>query len=212
MAAAVRSRPGAPTLRVMGARRIDYFEFDFDDDLACPDCGRHWKAGDLFEPYEEVMDFVCGECGKMIAIVVFPTVDEIKRAAAAGNPKAIEELPSALEQEAFWKRLERLCLKSPEQLPDLDGDRLEFDWDMEEDEDDERWTVIRSGGAEVWREPAVWEGMSRFFEVEALLAERYGSRFDSLAPTEASMMYLYADRGHFDVPPGRERPEVRSRT
>ena len=59
----------------------------------------------------------------------------------------------------------------------------------------ERWTVIRHGSTEVWREPAVYEAYERFDEVKAILKQRYGKRFRSLTPTKASKMWLYGD--HF---------------
>lgn len=176
----------------MAAEHFDYFEFDLNDKLKCPSCGRVSRASDLLETYAEVADFVC-RCGHMIAIVSYPTVEETKQAAAKGNPKALRELDHALAIEAYAKRFQRLKIKGPDELPGLVGERLAFNWDFEEDEG-EHWTVIRCAGVEVAREPAVFEGQDRFDEVKAILTQRYGERFAELRPTNASGLYLYGDR------------------
>jgi hypothetical protein len=176
----------------MAKRIINYFDFDLDGELACPNCGRRSRAGDLIEIYDELSDFVC-PCGNMIAIVPHPTVEETKRAAAAGNPKAIAELDHALRVEARRKRVEELKLKPTDALPELDGGELAFAWDFEEG-DDEKWTVIRCGSTVVHRELAVYEGQDRFDEVKQILKEAYGERFAELRPTQASLLYLYGDR------------------
>ena len=38
-------------------------------------------------------------------------------------------------------------------------------------------------------------GHERFHEVKELLRQRYGTRFASLTPTQASELYLYGDHG-----------------
>jgi hypothetical protein len=84
-------------------------------------------------------------------------------------------------------------LRSPEQLPDLDGDELRLVWGQDERGEGEQWTVIRFGDRVISSEPAFWESVPRFGEVKALLRQRYGSRFHSLTPSEESKMYLYGD-------------------
>ena len=175
------------------ARITSYYEISLDDPIECP-CGWRGRIRDEFEVYDAVFDVRCADCGRMLLIVSHPTIEETKRAAAAGNRAARRELAPALRVERFRERFEALKLTTGDQLPELDGKRLEFAWDFEEDGEDERWTVVRLGGREIWREPAVWEGYERFDEVKALLKERYGSRFASLTPTQASELYLYGDK------------------
>jgi hypothetical protein len=146
------------------------------------------------EIYEALLDVTCPECRRGVCVVPFPTIEEVKRAAAEGNPNAQKELSGYLRRERHLQRLAELELKSAEELPELEGERLAFEWDFEGGEG-ERWTVIRCGEREVWREPAVYEGISRFNEVKVLLRERYGARFASLTPTRASHIYLYGDKG-----------------
>jgi hypothetical protein len=133
----------------------------------------------------------------MLLIVSYPTVEETKEYAAAGNPRAIKELPTALRVERFRARFEAHALRSPDELPELDGDALEFVWDFQGTvgSSGEQWTVVRLGDRVIWREPAIYEGAWRFDEVKAILKERYGRRFASLTPTGASEYYLLGDRG-----------------
>ncbi len=128
----------------------------------------------------------------MLLIVSLPTVDETKEAAAAGNEKAQAALATALHVEERWNRASRLGLKPDSDLPEIDGDELRFEWDIE-GADDEPWTVIRCGEVLVWRELAFWEGFKRFKVVKEILKEHYGARFTELRPTKASRMYLFGD-------------------
>lgn len=124
---------------------------------------------------------------------LLPTFEDVERAAAAGDPKALGELDSALERRAFLERAED-SHPAADELPELEGDRLAFEWDFEDREPGgDCMTVIRLDGRELWREVAYYEGADRFDEVKALLKDRYGARFASLIPTRASELYLYGD-------------------
>ena len=75
------------------AEHKSYFDHDSSDPLQCAQCGWTGPAGDAFhEAYRELMDFVCPRCDTMLLIVPYPTVDEMRRYAAAGNEKAVREL------------------------------------------------------------------------------------------------------------------------
>ena len=128
----------------------------------------------------------------MLLIIPFPTVEETRAAAAAGNGRAQAGLPDYNDRQAFLDRAAETELKNSDELPDLDGDEIVIDWDFDE-RGDEGWTVIRHGDCELWRELAYYEGVSRFAVVFALLQERYGSRLAAVRPTQASWTYLYGD-------------------
>jgi hypothetical protein len=177
-----------------GARALGS-SYDFDDamPLQCDRCG--WtgpaSAGDK-DFFDELFDISCPKCDAMLLIVPYPTSEETKKAAAEGNQRALEELPDVEAMERRWARAEKLKLKPDSKLPAVAGDRLCFDWDFEE-ADDEIWTVIRCGEETVWRELAFWGGRERFNEVETILKRIYGPRFAGLEPTKTSEMYLYGD-------------------
>ncbi len=127
----------------------------------------------------------------MLLIVGYPTVDETREAAAAGNQRAIEDLSHAEEVARRRERAGGLELTEQSPLPALRGVRLEFEWDLE-DVDGESWTVIRCDGQTIWRELAYYEGWERFNEVKRLLKLRY-EEFSVLTPTERSELYLFGD-------------------
>jgi hypothetical protein len=95
-----------------------------------------------------------------------------------------------------WKLLDRFDrekLRSADQLPNLDGESLEFVWGFVKGDDGEFHQVIRAGDAEVWRELAFFNNLRRFEEVKGMLKAKYGERFKSLTPTDASLEWLSGD-------------------
>ena len=81
------------------ARKLDYWDFDRDEIVVCPECGWSGRAGDHIELYSEVFDVSCVQCEKMLIIVRsfidFTSEDDIeaaRRAAAAGNQEAVDML------------------------------------------------------------------------------------------------------------------------
>jgi hypothetical protein len=170
-----------------------YFETWKDTVVTCT-CGR-W-SGKIVEAgresHRELIDFHCPVCDEIVAIIGNPTEKEIRDAAAQGNPEAIASLPAL---DAWVNRVETgrvMALESPDQLPDIEGERLCFTWDSMED-GDEYYAEIRFDRKVLWRELAFWEGCERFNQVKEILKARYGSRFYSLSPTSRSELYLYGD-------------------
>ncbi|MGI9021377.1 MAG: hypothetical protein ACR2G3_11785 [Solirubrobacterales bacterium] len=180
------------------AEHVAYYAFDRDGDVTCRHCEAQAKAGDWMEPYDELFDITCGKCEVMLYIVSYPTFDEVREWAARGHPAAIADLPDLDEREAFFARAHASQPSKAEELPEQEGERLDFTWDFLPDagEDGDHVTVILLGGRELWREVAFWEGFDRFEQVKALLKERYGSRFGSLTPTAGSELYLLGDKRH----------------
>jgi hypothetical protein len=177
----------------MSADYLAYYDYDRDAPLTCPGCGWTGCASGHEDLHDDLLDVCCPECGCMILVVPFPTLAETRAAAAAGNLAAHEDLPSIEAQVRRSRRAEQSELAEAADLPDLDGDRLIIEWDFEE-ADDERWTILRHGTREIWRELAYYEGYSRFTEVFEILCTRYGSRLAEVRPTPASELYLYGDK------------------
>jgi hypothetical protein len=125
----------------------------------------------------------------------------MERAAAEGNPEAIQDLPKKREwirrMEARMNRFQSKHLHSVDQLPELEGESLEFTWDLEVHvgEEDEDYQIIRVGEVAVWRELAFFDNILRFNEIKDLLKRKYGTRFKSLTPTDGSLDFLTGD--HF---------------
>jgi len=178
----------------MCARQVAYYDYDADAELTCPACSWRGTIGPD-EYFEELFDVRCPACEQMLLIVAYPTHDETRVAAAAGNPKAIAALPALDKREAFLARASASELRSADQLPDLPGDALTITWDFEQPTDGtSHLTVLRHGDTILWRELAYWEGFERFREVAVLLHERYGSRLRGLMPTSRADTYLLGDR------------------
>ena len=177
----------------MPAKILSYYGYDEEAPLECPRGWRGRVGEGSREYYAELFDVSCPECDAMLLIVGYPTIDETKAEAARGTPRAIRDLPQVEQIEAFQRRFDAERLKSANELPELEGDALEFLWDFDATNGHSH-TILRVGTHEVWREPALWDGADRFFEIKQLLKERYGDRFRSLTPTEPSKLYLYGDR------------------
>jgi hypothetical protein len=165
--------------------------------LTCQHCGWTGK-GELAFP-NEIGAMECPRCDHAVGYVQFPNLRDIEQAAAEGNPEAIQDLPKKREwikrmedrMNRFWSN----HLHDVGQLPELEGESLEFTWDLAVRVGDERedHQVIRIGEREVWRELAFWDNMVRFNEIKGLLKRKYGTRFKSLTPTDGSLDFLTGD-------------------
>lgn len=80
------------------AVHVDYWEFDPSATITCPACGWAGVSEGNIEPFEELLDVRCASCGQMLLIVPYPTLDETKAAAAAGNAEAAEALENWAEE------------------------------------------------------------------------------------------------------------------
>lgn len=118
---------------------------------------------------------------------------------AAENEEAIRDLSEKRERirrlEARMNKFWSNHLHSLEQLPELEGESLEFRWDIavHVGTENEDFQIIKIGEKEVWRELAFWGNIPRFNEIKELLKQRYGTRFKSLTPTNGSLDFLTGD-------------------
>jgi hypothetical protein len=175
------------------ANLLGFWDYDRDAPLSCPACGWAGSGAGHENAFQDLLDVRCPACDEMLLVVNYPTLVETRVAAAAGDRRAQAELANVDATEARAERAAALELKEPSQLPDLAGERLVIVWDFE-DRDDEKWTVLRHGDEEIWRELAYYEGYRRFAEVFEILRARYGSRLAEVRPTPASGLYLYGDK------------------
>ena len=166
--------------------------------FACSHCGwtgtvghRDLEVGDVAAIIE------CPKCYKSLGVVLYPNLQETKEAAAQGNAEAIKALPAFETRiKQNWELLDRFeqeKLRSADQLPNLDGESLEFEWDFQKGNDGESYQVIRAGHTKVWTELAFFNSGPRFEEIKGILRAKYGTRFKSLTPTQASIEWLSGD-------------------
>jgi len=97
----------------------------------------------------------------------------------------------AIQEAAARSTLDNTTLRSPDQLPDIDGDELFFVWDQIETD-----SLIRFGNQIVWREETGWEVYDRFEEIAAILKQKYGRRLIDMVPTLRSEYALYGDASY----------------
>src|SRR5262245_12099728 len=86
-----------------GARVLTnfYAEYSNEMELVCPICGWIGLAKDAeSEEYKDLFDVSCPKCSKMLLVVPYPTIQQTKEAATAGNPAAIAALPNVLDHRA----------------------------------------------------------------------------------------------------------------
>ncbi len=177
---------------------MGYYDWDRDAVIDCPRCAWSGIARDAEGDFNwDFVDVRCPTCDAPIAKVPFPTHSDTREAAREGNAEAISALPGVEQRERFLARAKQLALKDGSSLPDLPGDTLLFEWDLDERQG-ELWAVIRFGAGEpapiVWQELAYWEGIDRFEEVFEIFCDRYGERFRGIVPTFGGCTYLYGDR------------------
>jgi len=161
----------------------------------CPRCG--WAGTgsglDWDDPCGGAATVQCPKCYRGIGVVVFPNFSDTEEAAAQGNEEAIRALPGMQDRikrfEARNEKFETKKLKCADQLPDLEGDSLEFLWDIA-DAGGDTYQIIKRGDTEVWRELAFFDNIPRFNEVRELVRNKYGTRFKSLQPTDRSLEWL----------------------
>ncbi len=153
----------------------------------CKHC--EWQGmGDeleLGEEFDQLVELDCPACQKKLTFVMYPTLAESRANwdRLSDSEKAQVELI-----EDARARFDALCLKTPEQLPEIAHRAFSITWDFSDD-----MTVLQLGDQEVFNEPAVYEGYERFEEVARILKLRYGSALQDLKPSPASETYLYGD-------------------
>ncbi len=175
---------------------FNWFDNWKTESLACLKCGWHGTIDtDSTGEYDQLLDFHCPKCNVMLAIINFPTLDEIRE-----HPDKL----SAAEKGFYAQRMEldaefeKTNLESPDQLPAISADPLVLVLDIEFDSRGETagptYTTIKHAGQVIWREPAYYECVARFNEMVKILRQKYGDRLKALIPTSASHTYLYGDR------------------
>ena len=172
---------------------FSWFDDWRDADLACT-CGwSGWLDKRYAEPFDALMHFECRACDEILAIVSYPTAGEVEVAAHRAQPEAMEMLDQVREAQRAQQEFERVKLRSGDQLPDLDGDALEFVYDLVAEDHGRSAYVISCGVREIWREPAAWEDWERHLEVKDVLRARYRGRFRLMKMTPAARSNLVGD-------------------
>lgn len=153
----------------------------------CDACGWSGLGSELEigEVYDTLHELDCPQCHTRMGCVPHPTLKE----ARANWGKVPEHDKRQVEYlEKMIEEIDRLCLKSPEQLPDIQSDDFVLVWDAEEGK-----TVIRHQGQLVFVEPIHFEDFKRFEVVVGILKARYGDALKGVQPTRAAYENLCGD-------------------
>lgn len=149
------------------------------------ECGWRGSYKKLTEESGAVDILSCPRCARRLLFVMYPGDEDIKSAAARGNREARAMMQGLRERERQEAARAYQALTKRSQLPTLDGDALEFVWDLVRDGDD-NYYVITAAELHVWRERARVEDWERFNPVKQLLKKKYGTRFVRLTLTDAA--------------------------
>ena len=176
-------------------RIFNWFDNWSMESLDCQKCG--WKGhidmGSANE-FNELLDFRCPQCDTMLAIINYPTPEEVRE---NQDKLSTTEIAGYAKQMALDAAFNKTHLESPAQLPMIAADPLILVWDIEFDSGSEpagpNFTTIKHEGQVIWREPAYYECVNRFNEVVKILRQKYGDRLKALIPTRRSETYLYGD-------------------
>lgn len=164
------------------------------DSYSCSQCGWQGRGAELEigECYNGFGGLDCPKCRTELSTILFPTTEEIR---ANWDVASEDDRLMCEAVEATRERFERLKLRDPAQLSEIQDESFFLIWDEEHGAPGSgNQTIIRHCNRCLWREPAGFENPWRFREVAGVLRERYGTRVTDLVPTARSLVDLYGDR------------------
>ena len=158
--------------------------------FTCRKCGGEYLGAELAdgELFGDGLEKDCPKCQEPILFLVFETVDEL-----AGHPEVLapDERENFARRSDFVERWQAVLLRSPEQLPDLSGDRITLFWDTDHDSQE---IIIRTENQVIWRQPLGWEHYEFFVGALEILKAKYSRALADVIPTESSKLHLWGDR------------------
>jgi hypothetical protein len=165
----------------------DYYTYK-QHTYQCKNCGWQGLGLDLRngEMFDALYELDCPSCFEMVTFVPYPSSREPHGENLSESGRSM--IDSA---KSYIARFNAMCLKSPDQLPDVAAAAFSITWDyLHKDE----LTILKHGDKVIFCEPALYEGYERYEEVALILKERYGDALIDLVPTGRSEFYLYGDR------------------
>lgn len=106
---------------------MEYYSGWRDAEHQCQACG--WtgtgEQADM-EFFNALVQVDCPNCFARLFLVLFPTEEEARQAAAQGNAEAMRDLKVFEARNSFLAQRESTLLTDAGSLPELDGDPLDF--------------------------------------------------------------------------------------
>jgi len=171
---------------------LNYFTEAKGRDWSCSACG--WNGSfnaTSTELFNDLFETNCPSCGARLAIVLYPTQEDILVAAEKGDTEA----QSMLDRVAFadeWAKDQKRSRRNLKRLPKIEGDSLEFslipsasrDWMNPE------WLILLCNGEEIYREPSGFEHWQAIIEIGEAVCEQYAGRIAWIDPADAGTALL----------------------
>lgn len=172
------------------SRHAEYYEDWRHWPLTCT-CGWTGRAQESMYDFESryllVLD--CPECDRSVLLVNYPTEDQVRAAAVAGNPDAVEQLVSVERQHRYAETVVASRLHDATQLADLPGDVIDVTFQFVQGPDSAELVVLANGQA-LHREVIFYESLEPLERLVPLLRQRYGDRLRSIDPSGANLYFL----------------------
>ncbi len=172
--------------------------YDYNDNMQLV-CGCGWKgtgkeADTIVQ--DQFLDIRCPrvECDWPLLKVPYPTYEESLQASKEGKDVDPADLMVHEIREDLFARWEKTKLYESSQLPDIQGDRLEFVWDAVGEGVWDSFYVIKHGDTVVWKEYSFYEDAPRFPEIVEIFKKKYGSRYKEMAVTWSALRPLIGDK------------------
>lgn len=166
----------------LGAQRRSFYWFEEWQNvpLECEKCGWHGplveddlRMGD--SSWYPCKEFHCPACNALIVEIEYSAPESVIRA----NREALgDEYEECIAH--FTPRDTSHLLTSAEQLPDLEGGALRFEWNAVEGPDKKIEHIISCNGVELWRQPAESGDAWQYQQAVAALKAKYGDRIRDL--------------------------------
>jgi hypothetical protein len=146
------------------------------------------------------MELNCPTCEGRLALVSFPTVEQIRAAAAEGHPEAVSMLTHEAKAEEFSTSQKR-SRRSLNKLPKSDGDHLQFHLETIHSGDgmSPKWLILLCNGTEIYRERSGYEHWEAVITIGEAVNKQFAGRIAWFDPADAGSALLGDNmraRGH----------------
>lgn len=170
----------------------EYFDDWRKETWACRSCA--WTGPEKeasVEILSELMELNCPQCNGRLAVISFPTAQQISKAAEEGNTEALSMLPQVTAAEEFTKS-QRTSRRRLSRLPKIKGDHLEFTLDLEASSDwmNPEWLFLKCNGEEIYREPSGFEHWEAVIKIGQAIHTQFASRIAFFDPGQAGVALL----------------------
>ena len=174
----------------------DLTKFTWSEKLwTCTSCGWEGEGNAAgIELFDALFELDCGGCGSRLAVILYPTIEEIEEAAAQALPEALAMLPSVRVVKESRRHLAE-ARQNLLTLPHIYGELLTFTLEVEAERDylNPEWLILLCGDKEIYREPSGFEGWGAILEIGNAIRHQYGARAACLDPGTAGQQLLGDD-------------------